>query len=78
MKVYRYTIPPGRKRRLTSNPNIEVDGLFALVIAESEPQARERVTAVLQEDGEPSMWLEVADVREYEIVNGTMLFRGAF
>jgi hypothetical protein len=48
---------------LPSNPNIQVSGIVAVVLADTEEQARK----ILQEDDWDWRWLEVAQVRVIEL-----------
>lgn len=58
-----------------SRPGLQVKGIVAVVLAESEAEARELIKA----DNWDSSWLEVAQVRTFEINKARLLaYAGSF
>ncbi len=83
MKAFKFLIPPGDERELPPAPgqaegaHLLVDGYFAVVIHETEAEARARLVEAMQLDGEDHRWLQVADVHQLDLVPGAVLIRGA-
>lgn len=64
MKIYKFIIPSHTFVPLPSNPSISVKGCLAVVLAETEEQAR----AIVGKDSEDDVrWLEVARVIVFEL-----------
>lgn len=83
MKAFKFLIPRGDERDLPpaagqlEGVHHSIDGCFAVVVHETEEEARARLVEVMQLDGEDHRWLAVADVRVLDLVPGAVLIRGA-
>jgi hypothetical protein len=76
MKAWRFLVPPDGARSLpgpTPGTTVTYAGCLAVMAAPDEATARAHVAAWAETSGADVRWLEVAQVREIEITDGTLL-----
>ena len=69
--AWKFIIPPHEWRPI--DPNTNYKGCGAVVLADTEEQAKERLHTWAAENGLDSRWIDVADVRRVLPVPGAVL-----